>query len=105
MFTAVISTMYSTLKHKNQNQHFHMLCAPWEVALPTTLMALPTYMYHTWQSVLSYYFVQVVNLTERPTRRNYTFMSSIGGAPSRPGIVRTRKRVESGEMCEIKQII
>jgi hypothetical protein len=73
------------------------------VALPTTLMALPTY--HTWQSVLSYYFVQVVNLTERPTRRNYTFISSIGGAPSRPGIVRTRKRVESGEMCEIKQII
>ena len=40
-------------------------------------------------------------LAEGSPRRNYTFTSSIGREPSRPGIVRTRKRAESGEMCEI----
>ena len=34
-------------------------------------------------------------LAEGSPRRNYTF------TPSRPGIVRTLKRAESGEMCEI----
>jgi hypothetical protein len=40
-------------------------------------------------------------LTEGSSRRKYTFTSSIRRALSRPGIVRTRKRAESGEMCEI----
>ena len=40
-------------------------------------------------------------LKEGSPRRIYTFASSIGRAPSRPGIVRTRKQSENGEMCEI----
>ena len=40
-------------------------------------------------------------LKEGSPRRIYTFASSIGRAPSRPGIVRTRKRAESGEVCEM----
>ena len=40
-------------------------------------------------------------LTEGSPRRNHTFTSSIRWASSQPGIVQTRKRVESGEMCKI----
>ena len=47
------------------------------------------------------HIVHVVNSQRDYPRRNYTFTSSIRWAPSRPGIVRTRKRAESGEMCEI----
>ena len=40
-------------------------------------------------------------LAEGSSRRYCTFTSSIRREPSRLGIVRTRKRAESGEMCEI----
>ena len=40
-------------------------------------------------------------LTEGSPRRYCTFTSSIRWAPSRPGIVRTRKRAESGEVSEL----
>jgi hypothetical protein len=42
--------------------------------------------------------------TEGSSRRNYTFTSSIRRAPSRPGILRTRKRAESGECVKFSQI-
>ena len=43
-------------------------------------------------------------LTEGSPRRNHTFTSSIQWASSQPGIVQTRKRVESGECVKFKQI-
>jgi hypothetical protein len=43
-------------------------------------------------------FCTSCELTEGLPRRYYTFTSSIRRAPSQPGIVRTRKRAESGEM-------
>jgi hypothetical protein len=46
-------------------------------------------------------FYTSCELTEGSSRRNYTFTSSIRREPSRPGIVRTRKRAESGEVSGI----
>ena len=46
-------------------------------------------------------FCTSCELTEGSPRRYCTFTSSIQRAPSRPGIVRTRKQSENGEMCEI----
>ena len=69
------------------------------MALPTTYMTHPTY--HTLQMVSLYYILQVVYSQKVSPRRNYTFTSSIRLASSQPGIERTRKRAESGEISEM----
>jgi hypothetical protein len=62
-------------------------------------MMRPTY--HTWQSLYLYYIVQVVNSQRDYHTAIILLHRRSGGHRQRPGIVRTRKRAESGEMCEI----
>ena len=85
--------------NKTKSTLLHALSTVGGMALPTTYMTHPTY--HTLQMVSLYYFLQVVYSQKVSPRRNYTFTSSIRLASSQPGIERTRKRAESGEISEM----
>jgi hypothetical protein len=93
MFTDIIPTMY-----KNENFEYskstllHVLCTVGGGVANNLNDA--SHLPHSAESFLIL-FCTSCELTEGSQRRNYTFTSSIRGAPSRPGIVRTRKRSES----------
>jgi hypothetical protein len=83
----------------SQNQHFYMLCVTWGGGVANNLHDA-SHQPHLTESFLILCCTSC-ELTEGSSRRYCIFTSLIGGHRQRPGILRSRKRAESGEMCEI----